>query len=366
MLQMFFIFAAFMLYKIPNRTRPQTLLMVCMIYWGMIELKDVFIYDDFTLLSPYIILPDILCVPLVSFYFLEFLCPGMMTWRRCFSYLSPFFAFILLYFIVLPFSPYKEYHDLRSVLQDGMRPEVIVRATYILYAFGYGVTMAFRIVSQTRRYQKMLDSSYSNTDKMDGRWIWEVIASFIAYLLLYVSIYVFASPSIVSDTFFYLFSLCIWAFLLFKIMNYEIPKMLQDYWRKEEDGKEKEEEEEKSGDGRYRRYSATKIEVKIGHAFEEDKVYLNPELTINDLAAACHTNRTYLSEYLNKECRCTFYDYVNRYRIEHAVIPLLEKEGAEMTLNEIAVRTGFGSISSLRRAFRKYTGRSIRDYVGLL
>ena len=57
----------------------------------------------------------------------------------------------------------------------------------------------------------------------------------------------------------------------------------------------------------------------------------------------------------SKELGISFYDIVNRYRIQHVSIPMIEKDGSIYSIEEIALASGFGSISTFKRAFKKIT-----------
>jgi len=83
----------------------------------------------------------------------------------------------------------------------------------------------------------------------------------------------------------------------------------------------------------------------------EDRLYLNPKLTISDVATAIGTNRTYLSDYLNKKLSVTFYEYVNRYRVMEAC-GILVGENNHL-LKEVAEKSGFNSLSTFHRSFLK-------------
>ena len=50
-----------------------------------------------------------------------------------------------------------------------------------------------------------------------------------------------------------------------------------------------------------------------------------------------------------------FYDYINAMRINKKSVPLMQ-EHPEYTLDYVAQQSGFNSLSTFRRAFRKYTG----------
>jgi YesN/AraC family two-component response regulator len=99
----------------------------------------------------------------------------------------------------------------------------------------------------------------------------------------------------------------------------------------------------------------------LEQVMEEQQLYLNKNLTLADLALALNTNRTYASNYLSQVRGQTFYDYVNQMRIERISIPML-KEHPEYTLEYVAEKSGFASISTFRRAFIKLTGQTPRQF----
>ena len=90
----------------------------------------------------------------------------------------------------------------------------------------------------------------------------------------------------------------------------------------------------------------------------EGKLYLNPKLTISEVANAIGTNRTYLSNYFNNTLQTTFYDFINNFRIENASKQLLESTQPLHSIEEVAEQSGFNSVSTFRRAFVKNTGMS--------
>ena len=83
----------------------------------------------------------------------------------------------------------------------------------------------------------------------------------------------------------------------------------------------------------------------------EDRLYLNPKLTISDVAAAIGSNRTYLSDYLNQNLGVTFFEYVNRYRVQQACEILVGAKNK--LLVEVAEKSGFNSLSTFHRSFMK-------------
>ena len=116
-------------------------------------------------------------------------------------------------------------------------------------------------------------------------------------------------------------------------------------WKETEENAEEEEEE----DPILKQYRAN-LEAWMA----ESKPYLNPEFRLVDLMQVLPMNRTYLSNFINTEYGCTFYQYVTNYRIEEA--KRLMKEHPEMKLQEIAEQSGFSSAAVFSRTFVKETG----------
>lgn len=85
----------------------------------------------------------------------------------------------------------------------------------------------------------------------------------------------------------------------------------------------------------------------------QEQVFLNPRLTLSDLALKVGTNRTYLSNYINQQLNKTFFDYINSHRLTFATELLLT---TNYTLEVIAEKSGFNSLSTFRRCFmQKYS-----------
>ena len=91
-----------------------------------------------------------------------------------------------------------------------------------------------------------------------------------------------------------------------------------------------------------------------------EKPYLREDLRLTDLQRIFPMSRSYLSQLFNKELGYSFSDYVNHFRVEESK-RLLEAEPLA-SIQEIAERSGFHSISTFRRAFIKQTGVIPSEY----
>ncbi len=94
--------------------------------------------------------------------------------------------------------------------------------------------------------------------------------------------------------------------------------------------------------------------------FEREKPYLNDDLRLTDLQRVFPISRSYLSQLFNKELGMSFSDYVNQFRVEESK-RLMDAEPLA-SIQEIAERSGFHSMSTFRRAFIKQTGIVPSEY----
>lgn len=81
---------------------------------------------------------------------------------------------------------------------------------------------------------------------------------------------------------------------------------------------------------------------------------LTKNLKITDLAQEAGSCRTYVSNYINKRYNCSFSDYVNRVRIEHAKQLLLKDPNIKM--NVISEEAGYSCEQAFYRNFKRFAG----------
>lgn len=89
---------------------------------------------------------------------------------------------------------------------------------------------------------------------------------------------------------------------------------------------------------------------------ESHKPYLESELTLDQLAAQLSLKARNLSQVINEVLGRSFFDFVNRYRIEEARRLLTNPADPKVTVLEVLYQVGFNSKSSFNTLFKKYTG----------
>ncbi|MCC3153500.1 AraC family transcriptional regulator [Hymenobacter sp. BT770] len=97
---------------------------------------------------------------------------------------------------------------------------------------------------------------------------------------------------------------------------------------------------------------------KLLRLMAEEQPWLEPELTLAELAHRLRTNTSLLSHVINTGCGQNFNDFVNRYRVAEAERKLQDPRLVHYSLVGIALECGFNSKSTFNRVFKKLTGRT--------
>ena len=114
--------------------------------------------------------------------------------------------------------------------------------------------------------------------------------------------------------------------------------------------------------------ATTEISDRIGALLKEHcegtQLYLQNDLTLQQLSIAIGTNRTYLSAYFAQQS-ITYNAYINRLRVEHFVHLYNETKDTlkPVTAKELAEQSGFRSYVTFSSAFKKYIGMTVTEWM---
>jgi AraC-like DNA-binding protein len=94
-----------------------------------------------------------------------------------------------------------------------------------------------------------------------------------------------------------------------------------------------------------------------------NKPYLEPELSLTDLAKQLKTNPTILSKLINEGFGQNFNDFINEHRIRELMGKLKLGEHKKQTLLGLALDCGFNSKATFNRSFKKLTSMSPKEWM---
>ncbi|MGI4820258.1 MAG: helix-turn-helix transcriptional regulator [Janthinobacterium lividum] len=102
---------------------------------------------------------------------------------------------------------------------------------------------------------------------------------------------------------------------------------------------------------------------KLLDLMQTNQPWLEPELTLTELALRLRTNSALLSKVINAGCGQNFNDFVNTYRVQEAQRKLADPRFAHYSLVGVALESGFNSKSTFNRVFKKLLGQAPSEVV---
>ena len=221
-------------------------------------------------------------------------------------------------------------------------------------AAGFCITLA-----ATVRYNRYVNDNYSDSSNKYVTWVRGVNIIFIFW-------YIFSAVTMTLydnwyfDAAKYMIDIGVWSVVYFYSIRHKVIDDLPDMLYL---NLARRPQAEVIVSGAVPEPHADSLMYKIYACFDVEKPYLNPDLTVNDLAAAVNSNRTYISKVINNRTGATFLQFVNRYRIRHATELINDSENNRFTLENIAHQSGFTSTTTFYNIFRKEKGCTPREYL---
>jgi AraC-like DNA-binding protein len=96
---------------------------------------------------------------------------------------------------------------------------------------------------------------------------------------------------------------------------------------------------------------------------KKDKLYLNPELKLLDLAIVLNYHPNQISKAINSVSDANFYDLVNKMRVEEFMSKVKNGAADQFTILSLALDSGFNSKASFNRNFKAITGGSPSEFL---
>ncbi|MEM1135126.1 MAG: AraC family transcriptional regulator [Bacteroidota bacterium] len=105
------------------------------------------------------------------------------------------------------------------------------------------------------------------------------------------------------------------------------------------------------------------LKRKLKNAMLKEKVFLDPDLTLDSLGNRLDMKSTELSNFINNNLGKNFNDFINGYRVEE-VKRLMENPSTDpqATIMELAYKAGFNSKASFNRIFKQFTQMTPSQY----
>lgn len=108
---------------------------------------------------------------------------------------------------------------------------------------------------------------------------------------------------------------------------------------------------------------ARNIQYRLKEALEDKQLFLEPKLSLADLAEMCDVSVNQLSQYINGKLGKSFYEYVNRYRLDYFLGNAGKREFRNLSILGLAFESGFNSKTTFNTFFSKEMKMTPREFL---
>lgn len=269
---------------------------------------------------------DMVAVPLYAFLLIELCRPGTLGWRLMIVHELPFVLFPVMF--IITHKPVFYYAD-------------------VVWAFIYGFGAAVWAIRAIPRYHRLLKQRFSYDENINLNWLRYILLSFSVVLSLWIIDCLIVNFYIDIEALYLCSSIIIWMNICYFIYRHEsVINELSEPIIAEENLAVSED-------------NVIGLRECILNLFENERIYLNPQLRLSDVATMANSNRTYVSRIFNDNHGKTFFEFVNEYRVRYAKTLL---KTSDVKLDVIAEQSGFSSRQSFHRVFSKMVGCTPEKY----
>ena len=230
-------------------------------------------------------------------------------------------------------------------------PSILIEQITAAYLVLLGLLFTVHMIFAIRQYGRWLNDNYAN---LENKKVWLCQAVALGCMLLFV-LYVLA-VDMVLIWFIHIIELVLVGLLLWRVET--LPLLAQNT-------------AEPSPNPQHLTPTSTISTIdleQIDRLLKEHcvatQLYLQHELSLQDLAQAIGTNRSYLSQYFSRKS-ITYNTYINNLRIDYFIKRYQELTAARQAVvaQELAYESGFSSYRTFSRAFTQRMGQSVTAWI---
>jgi AraC-like DNA-binding protein len=292
----------------------------------------------------------------------------VITWRKVWPHFVIFIIYSL--FVCVNYVIYTSWYPPTSQIPADV-PRQPLFVIPISFRFIVMISYYFLCRKALISYQNSIQTLYSETSKFNLAWVRWLINGYL--LLVVARIIVFglvikfpesstlliligtaiATPYIYAATYKGIMQPTLWQ--IQSDTNKE--KIEQKIHEAEEIAVSLEKAEQKEDKELVKTDSKTGETVsKIIQLMEQEKLYQETELTLQDLADKIQIPSYQVSQAINDGMKKNFYDLINSYRVEEAKRLLLDPKSRNYTILSVGFEAGFNSKTTFNTVFKKFTG----------
>lgn len=341
--------------------RARLILAWSMIMWALMAVIRIsvnsYVDEAKEAFHPDILIASCLVTACLACYVIEKLRPGFLTLRRFAVFLSPVVIGGFSYLAYrLSGGEIHVFYSIKDVFTH-FNLDVFLRLLVLVLTLFYMILPIYLVVKYADEYTAYLSENVSDPESYDLRWLKRTMI--ILSILYFLYVVLLLTDRTILYVVIKAVMLVVWFYFFYKALflkNIRLEHSFKNGWDlPSNDDEEEDDDDEEQRGALFKRYAE-----EVNAWFEREKPYLNDDLRLTDLQRVFPISRSYLSQLFNKELGMSFSDYVNQFLVEESK-RLMDAEPLA-SIQEIAERSGFHSMSTFRRAFIKQTGIVPSEY----
>jgi len=319
--------------------------------------------------SAFIVPLPLLIGPFLFLYLRSF--RERVTFKRAWPHFVIFVLFFIPAYLNIDYNA-RKYPDATQLTAEILRSPT----TLALFYFRLAHLIVYYFLSRRELlfYQRSIKHMFSETSHIDLQWARLLINGFLC--LVIGCIIIFPLMALYPDKF-YLLLLILVAIGTPYIYMVSLKGITQPcLWQLQNEAEKKEMENAFHEAQQFEMEKGQKKKIDINSSdpklqtivknvialMEVEKLYHEPELTLQQLANRLQMPTYLVSQAINDRLNKNFYELINQYRVEEAKKLLLEPKNANFTILSIGFEAGFNSKTTFNTVFKKFTGQTPTEF----
>ncbi len=236
----------------------------------------------------------------------------------------------------------------------------IMLVGFIVSGIGYSV-ISYRKLNMR---EKLVQDNFSNNNRINMSWLRYAIIGIVSVFIVAALVSIFREVigfqfSFNADILFY--SIIVGFVVFIGYSGIRQRDLFSNMTINEDELVQTESEYRKSS---LKLDTASKKLKELMQLMKNEKPFLNPKLTISELAQSLSISTNHLSQIINQHEKVNFHDFVNKHRVEEFIQKA--KKNSSYSLLGLAYDSGFNSKSTFNVVFKKFKSVTPSQYLANL
>lgn len=355
---------AFFLFTVKTQNKLANRLFAFFFILSAIDLSGFFFYEFIDGQFDLEVFRWTTCLLGMPLFYLFVLAVCYSDFRLQWKHLWHLFPFLAVNLIFVPrFYLAGEVEKIQFFRIHNQMPEMLIFRSIVEFQYVYYIVGVFLIL---KKYKKLYLENYANTGFSTYMWLFQMTTVFlIAHIIVVLKTLLRYTD--LNETFLWAnvlvgsIALLITCWFIMKALNH--PELFRGINSKLKLTKDILPQGEIKSETANSQNDVITAQIETLRDYMTDKEpYLDPSLTIQELANQINIPVRDLSVLINHHIDQHFFDFVNEYRIQKAMSILKNPSKKELTVLEILYEVGFNSKSSFNTSFKKYTNLTPTAY----